>query len=232
MKIPGFMIALAAYASPVTAQSSLSGPARAGDGDSLSVAGLSVRLFGIDAPELDQTCSRDGVVWPCGKEAQRRLQSMVTGKHVTCRRVDTDEFGRMVAVCSTAERELNSAIVEAGWAIAFRKYSDAYLDDELRARSSGLGIWSSRFELPGDYRQRKQRPNFAADDRTAGRDRRQAAAPAASTGCAIKGNHSRRGVWIYHMPGMPYYAQTVPERLFCTEAEAIAAGYRKSRARN
>jgi hypothetical protein len=29
--------------------------------------------------------------------------------------------------------------------------------------------------------------------------------------CLIKGNHSRRGDWIYHLPGMPYYDDTRAE---------------------
>lgn len=56
---------------------------------------------------------------------------------------------------------------------------------------------------------------------------RQATA-ARSSACNIKGNHSRRGEWIYHLPGMPYYEQTRPEAMFCTEAEAQAAGYRRA----
>mgnify|MGYP001098927974 CR=1 FL=1 len=47
--------------------------------------------------------------------------------------------------------------------------------------------------------------------------------------CAIKGNHSRKGELIYHLPGQTYYNQTRPEAMFCSEAEARAAGYRKSK---
>ena len=54
--------------------------------------------------------------------------------------------------------------------------------------------------------------------------------PRVTGGCNIKGNHSRRGDKIYHLPGRPYYEETVPERMFCSEAEARAAGFRKSRA--
>lgn len=48
-------------------------------------------------------------------------------------------------------------------------------------------------------------------------------------GCAIKGNHSRDGEFIYHLPGQRYYEVTRPEALFCTEREAMAAGFRRSR---
>src|SRR5436305_1305665 len=54
-------------------------------------------------------------------------------------------------------------------------------------------------------------------------------------GCAIKGNLSQRtGERIYHLPGQRYYAVTIidpaaGERWFCTEGEARANGWRKSK---
>jgi len=52
--------------------------------------------------------------------------------------------------------------------------------------------------------------------------------------CNIKGNFNTRGERIYHMPGQKYYAETRisashGERWFCSEAEARAAGWRRSR---
>ena len=54
--------------------------------------------------------------------------------------------------------------------------------------------------------------------------------PQAPSGCAIKGNVTKNGR-IYHMPWSPWYAQIKIEpdkgkRWFCTEAEALAAGWR------
>jgi hypothetical protein len=49
-----------------------------------------------------------------------------------------------------------------------------------------------------------------------------------SQGCLIKGNRNRKGQWIYHLPGMPYYVPTRAEEWFCSEAEAQAAGYRRA----
>jgi hypothetical protein len=46
--------------------------------------------------------------------------------------------------------------------------------------------------------------------------------------CSIKGNRNRKGRRIHHVPGMPYYDRTRPEEVFCTEAEARAAGYRRA----
>ena len=52
--------------------------------------------------------------------------------------------------------------------------------------------------------------------------------------CTIKGNISNSGEKIYHMPGQRMYNKTVidtgaGERWFCSEAEAVAAGWRKSK---
>jgi hypothetical protein len=51
-----------------------------------------------------------------------------------------------------------------------------------------------------------------------------------SGNCRIKGNHSRQGGRINHLPAKPYYEQTFAEQIFCAESQARAAGYRRSRA--
>lgn len=55
-----------------------------------------------------------------------------------------------------------------------------------------------------------------------------------SRACNIKGNVSTRGERIYHVPGQRYYYETRisashGERWFCSEEEARAAGWRRSR---
>ncbi|QDM40638.1 hypothetical protein [Altererythrobacter sp. TH136] len=119
------------------------------------------------------------------------------------------------------------AMVAEGWATAFRRYSDRYLADEARAQAAKLGIWSSSFVRPEEYRTAVSTPAEArGSPQRYATPARANAAP--SQGCVIKGNHSRRGEWIYHLPGMPYYAQTRAEAMFCSEAEARAAGYRRA----
>lgn len=56
-----------------------------------------------------------------------------------------------------------------------------------------------------------------------------------SKACRIKGNITMSGERIYHVPGQPYYDATridtaKGERWFCSEAQARAAGWRKSNA--
>jgi hypothetical protein len=60
-----------------------------------------------------------------------------------------------------------------------------------------------------------------------------AQAPSAKP-CQIKGNINAQGVRIYHPPGCRYYKDTIidtnrGERWFCTEAEAVAAGWRRTK---
>ena len=90
-------------------------------------------------------------------------------------------------------------------------------------------MWSSTFVSPEEHRASER---VVANPVPAPQQQweRTETARTSSTGCAIKGNRSRRGEWIYHLPGMPYYEETRAEEMFCSEAEAQAAGYRRSRA--
>jgi hypothetical protein len=120
-------------------------------------------------------------------------------------------------------------MVAAGWATAFREYSQDYVADEVRAKAARAGIWSSTFELPQDYRQARAEQPASAPATRAPRAPARAASVAGPIGrCAIKGNRDRKGQWIYHLPGMPYYEATRAEEFFCTEAQAQAAGYRRA----
>lgn len=203
----------------------IAGAAIAADGDLLVVAGQKVRLFGIDAPEYNQTCQRGSETWECGKTAKEQLAALVQGARVECRRVSTDEYGRAVSTCFAGSDELNRTMVEQGWAVAYREYSSAYEMEELQARRNGLGIWSGEFQRPSDYRHAQEPKPRSAAPRV---ERPRAASQPRFSGCVIKGNRNRHGEWIYHLPGMPYYEATRPEEIFCSEAEAQAAGYRRA----
>ena len=58
--------------------------------------------------------------------------------------------------------------------------------------------------------------------------------PMPKTDCRIKGNISRSGERIHYLPGTRFYEQTqidtaAGERMFCSEQEAQAAGWRAAR---
>ena len=215
-------------ASPAMAETR-SGLAEVIDGDTVEIEGKRIRLFGIDAPEATQLCYRGSESWACGEAAASELRGLISGNELSCRGYEIDQFGRLVAVCTIAGMDLGKLMVAQGWAIAFRRYSDDYVADQARAQASKLGMWNSTFVSPEEHRAAERgdaRPGPAPAVQWA---RSESARD--NAGCTIKGNRSRRGEWIYHLPGMPYYEETRPEEIFCSEAEAQAAGYRRSRAR-
>src|SRR5438046_7903644 len=82
------------FGSSALAAGSLSGTARSIDGDSLMVGSSEIRLHGIDAPELTQTCTRDGQPWSCGTAAADQLSKLIAGQPVTCVSMGQDRYGR------------------------------------------------------------------------------------------------------------------------------------------
>jgi endonuclease YncB( thermonuclease family) len=207
-------------ATPAVAET-LTGRARAVDGDTLEIAGDTVRIFGIDAPEHGQTCAReDGSGWDCGSWAAKELARRLRGTRVTCEGGERDRYGRLVATCTAGGEDVAEGLVRDGVAFAYLKYSQRYLADEKQAAVAGAGLWQGRAARPEDFR---------AEAAAA----LQASAAAVPGGCAIKGNISASGQ-IYHLPGQEDHAATrisaaKGERWFCSEAEAQAAGWRRAR---
>lgn len=198
------ILAAIALAAPSGAQT------RVVDGDTLELDGTVYRLNGIDAPEHGQRCGD----WNCGSDATDALVEIVKGREVTCDPISEDGYGRVIATCYAGSTDLGRELVDKGLAWAFRRYSTEYIDEETRAKSRAIGIWSDDFLPPWDYREAQW--NRAIQE--------------APQGCPIKGNISRNGR-IYHAPWSPWYEKTrintsKGERWFCSEAEAIAAGWR------
>lgn len=224
-------LALAILFAPVTLHAQIiSGTATALDGDSLTMGETQIRLHGIDAVEGVQTCQRGSITWNCGEDAAARLRQLIQGKQVTCTGRDTDQYGRMVSTCRAGAIDLADVMVRSGLAVALPQFSSDYLEAEERAKANRVGIWGSQFEMPAAYRAANPRQFNLASMPVVGRGSARSAAKTSysSKTCVIKGNRNRSGEWIYHLPGMPYYDVTRPEELFCSEAQAVAAGYRRA----
>ena len=196
--------------------------------NSVQVAGgvSRVRLHGIDAPESEQLCCAGDTAWQCGQHATRALTDRVDGRLVDCEERDLDRYGRIVALCRAGGSDLGAWLVAHGWALAYRRYSDAYVSDEASAEASRRGLWRGAFVEPWDWRAGERLLPTCL-----GGLRKEDPAP---SDCRIKGNIARDGERIYHLPGGKYYGRTridpaKGERWFCAEAEARAAGWRRSR---
>lgn len=134
------------------------GNSEARDGDSLIVEGERVRLFAIDAPELDQQCwTADHARFACGQRARAALASLIRGRDLRCETQDRDRFGRLVSICFAGEMEINQALVEQGWALALPRFSRRYVATEDTARREGRGMWQGYFEPPWAWRERNPR---------------------------------------------------------------------------
>jgi endonuclease YncB( thermonuclease family) len=132
----------------------ISGTVRVGDGDSIDIGQTRIRLHGIDAVELAQHCKdAEGKDFACGEEAKRTLQGLIGNKTVRCdERHGVDQYGRVTAVCTADGMDLNAAIVDSGFAVAYRQHSLAYVPNEERAKAAKKGLWAGTFEMPSDYR--------------------------------------------------------------------------------
>ena len=138
----------------------LAGPAEVVDGDTLFVDGMTVRLFGIDAPESEQTCQRkDGEgkdrTDNGGLEAGEKLSGFISGDPVSCAvRADSDSES-LTGVCSLGDTDLGRWMVSAGHALAFTRKSNEYQDEQNRGRNLRRGLWAGAFEFPWAWRLRK-----------------------------------------------------------------------------
>lgn len=133
------------------------------DGDSLRNGNDNIRLHAIDAPELRQTC-RDatGKDYPCGRQARAALRKLVSGRDVRCRIIETDRYGRLVAVCHAGDLDINAELVRQGWALAYRRHGLDYVAVEDEARRAGRGLWQGRFENPEAWRAADRSPNTSS----------------------------------------------------------------------
>jgi endonuclease YncB( thermonuclease family) len=213
----------------VPARADIQGVASVVDADTLEIHGKRIRLFGIDAPESAQQCVADaGRKWRCGRHAALVLSEKITRSTVSCVEKDHDKYQRIVAICSIRGEDLNGWMVAHGWALAYSQFSKAYVPLEEKAQALKVGIWASQFIDPWDWRRGKRLGPNTASQKT------QSDPNNGRTTCAIKGNVSSSGERIYHVPGGEYYSRTqiTPskgERWFCTEGEARAAGWRRSK---
>ncbi len=132
------------------------GKAYVTDGDTIKINSTKIRLHGIDAPESKQKCERNGQKWHCGQVATQTLRKLIKGQSVTCKGDTTDKYKRLIAVCSANGVDLNGAMVDAGMALAYRKYSTQYVPNEQKARQAKKGVWAGEFVKPWDWRKGKR----------------------------------------------------------------------------
>ena len=124
------------------------------DGDTINLNGEKIRFTGIDTPEVNQTCIKDGNKNSCGVRAKQKLINKIGNFTVKCIREGKDQYKRTLAECFVNNQSLSSFLVRSGYAFAYRKYSKKFIKDEDYARVNNIGMWSMRFDYPWNYRKK------------------------------------------------------------------------------
>ncbi len=127
----------------------LSGRSRASDGDSMRIGQQRVRILGIDAPELDQTCTAaDGNLWPCGQVAKQRLSQLLRAPDFQCSSSARDKYDRALATCEANGQDIGAILVVEGLAVSYNDYPN----EERLAHANRVGIWQGDFISPRNWR--------------------------------------------------------------------------------
>ena len=134
------------------------------DGDTVIIDNFKIRLEGIDAPEIKQTCKKEKLKissiigytfyedYHCGKVSKKNLETKVDGSKIKCISYSKDRYKRYLATCYKNKINLNQWMVRNGHAVAYIRYSKKYLLDEDFAKQNKLGLWRGKFLNPEKWR--------------------------------------------------------------------------------
>ncbi|MDC3141599.1 thermonuclease family protein [Alphaproteobacteria bacterium] len=127
------------------------------DGDTIILNSEKIRFYGIDTPEKKQKCKdRNGLSYPCGEFATNELKKIISSGQLFCKKRATDRYGRSISICYVNGVDINSLMVKNGWALAYRKYSRDYIDEEKEAKDKKMGMWAGKFIAPWRWRKLKR----------------------------------------------------------------------------
>jgi endonuclease YncB( thermonuclease family) len=215
------------------------------DGSTLQLGNSTFRLDGIDVPPIDQLCiDEHAESWTCGIEARDQLAKLIGDRQVHCDDLGPDPTTkkRHLGVCKIEGEttSLSQVLVDKGFALNVESSATGrFKTDEARAKEDRQGLWKGCFVAPQEFRRGQKDGALLGGSCPADRDKeiREALFPddlAMPSGCNIKGKFAVRArvtfnVGIYHLQGCRSYpALTKPDRWFCSEEDAQAAGFRRA----
>jgi micrococcal nuclease len=181
-----------------------------------------LRLIGINTPEVVDPRK---TVECFGREASDNAKKLLSGQEVRVEadltQDDRDKYGRLLRYVWRRDGLFyNLEAIKDGFAYEYTYqlpyiYQKDFKAAQKYAEDNKLGLWAD-----GACGVKNIKP--------------AAISGSAKSGCVIKGNIGAKGDKIYHLPNCPYYKNTVinesqGEKWFCSETEAIAAGWRKAK---
>ncbi len=182
----------------------------------LRVAGSLIQLAGVETPDENQTCLRDGQKpWRCGAAAKAALERLARGRKAEC--VGTPgggDAGATETTCTVNGKDIGAELVRTGFAFSSPGLlSSSYAAEEDEAKGAKAGLWAGTAERAADWRARIWNE----------------ASRAAPGGCPIKGRVTS-GSRVYVLPWSSGYSKVTVreargERWFCSEDEARTSGW-------
>lgn len=136
----------------------LTGRAAIVDGDSIVIGGERVHILDVDAPESAQFCfkkaeSLEQGAWHCGQQAAAALSERIGQQRVTCDTLAKGARNGWLARCNVAGQDLAEWLAASGWAVPSHSCKCEVVRSAAdRAKAAQLGIWSSAFTMPWDWR--------------------------------------------------------------------------------
>ena len=227
------------------ASQSFAATATVRDGGTLQLGNLTYRLDGIDVPSFDQLCIDEHAdSWTCGIDARDQLTKLIGGRAVRCDDLGVDPTfkKRRLGVCKVEGEttSLNQLLVRQGLALNVETSpTGRFKADEARAKEDRQGLWKGCFAAPREFRAGKKDGALLGGSCPADRDRqiREVIFPddlVMPPRCSIKGKFAVRArvtgnLGIYHLQACRSYPGLGnPDRWFCSEEEAQAAGFRRA----
>jgi endonuclease YncB( thermonuclease family) len=182
------------------------------DGDTLQIGDRIFHIAGIDAPELGQRCMIQGKSWRCGLEAALALRKLAAFGTVGC--TSQDDAPRVAGTCQIDGKDLGEVMVGQGYAVALSGTVPSYQGTQDAARAAKLGLWRGEFVPPEDWRLGARLPGEPTD----------------TAFCVVKGAINEKDQRIFYVPSDERYEDITidpdrGERMFCSDDEAILAGW-------
>jgi micrococcal nuclease len=202
------------------------------DGDTFETDdGQKVRLIGVNTPEIS------GQAEYYGKEASEFSRQRLSGEKVYMFSDvgDKDRYGRLLRYIFIDQEPVmfNEILLIEGYANVMTvppnvRFAEKFVTLEREARENQKGLWLAEGgEDRKVQKDQKGQPNPKTQKQDTQSQKAQTAYPCSEP--KIKGNINSKKEKIYHVPGSRYYESTIAEEMFCTEEQAIAAGYRKAK---
>jgi micrococcal nuclease len=210
------------------------------DGDTITIERDNirsvVRLLGIDTPELHKP---NTPVQCYAKEAKLFLETLLLGKEVRLVKdiEDKDKYGRLLRYVFLNEMNVSTVIIGNGFSYIYDKppnklYYNEILTEMVHSMNQKKGLWKTCYDTDPRVKQHLLQYNFEYQSQQSSTTSNNEITP--NEECKIKGNVNSSKEKIYHQFGSANYEKiqmnlTEGDTWFCTESEALAAGFRASK---